>query len=227
MNGFQIALTKKDDLYDDYKRARSVVFIIRRIWFVSIKSAILQQKGAVCRIMKRKYTPTENLKNYIAESLMLLMRKKGFADITIGEISARAGVNRSSYYRNFNSKEDIVKYYFNKIIFEHLETVKNMREIPLKCYLEKMFSHFYHCKNELLLIYKNKLSYLILDALNETFAKARKKQSFEDRFIIYYHTGGIYNTFLLWFADEMRESPEKMAELGCNLLPKDFRPMLL
>jgi AcrR family transcriptional regulator len=158
---------------------------------------------------------------------MLLMRKKGFADITVGEISARAGVNRSSYYRNFNSKEDIVKYYYNKIIFEHLEKVKNIKEIPLKYYLEKMFSHFYQYKNELLLIYKNEVSYLILDAINETFTKVREKQLFEDRFQIYYHTGGIYNIFLLWFAGEMRESPGRMAELSCNLLPKNFRPLLL
>jgi AcrR family transcriptional regulator len=184
-------------------------------------------KGGCLPQMKRKYTPTANLKDYIAESLMLLMRKKSFSDITIGEISARAGVNRSSYYRNFNSKDDIIKYYFNNIIFEHLEKVRNIKEIPLKCYLEKMFSRFYQCKNELLSIYKNELSYLILDALNETFTKVREKQLFEDRFTIYYHTGGIYNTFLLWFANEMRESPERMAELSCNLLPKYFKPLLL
>jgi AcrR family transcriptional regulator len=177
--------------------------------------------------MKRKYTLKENLKGYIAESLMLLMREKGFAGITIGAISAKAGVNRSSYYRNFNSKEGIIIYYYSKIVFEHLEKVKNIKGIPLKCYLEKMFFHFYQYKNELLLLYKNKLSYLILDALNETFTKVREKSLFEDRFQIYYHTGGIYNTFLLWFAGEMRESPERMAELSCNLLPSNFKPLLL
>jgi hypothetical protein len=71
------------------------------------------------------------------------------------------------------------------------------------------------------------LSYLILDAHNETFIAVRKGQLFEDRFTIYYHTGGIYNTFLLWFADGMRESPERMAVLSCRLLPKNFKPMLL
>jgi hypothetical protein len=53
-----------------------------------------------------------------------------------------------------------------------------------------VLQHFYQYKNELLLIYKNKLSYLILDALNETFI-----------------------TF--------------MDELSSNLLPPNFKPLLL
>jgi AcrR family transcriptional regulator len=188
---------------------------------------ILQQKGAICRIMKRKYTPTVNLKGYIAESLLFLMRKKGFADISIGEITDKAGVNRSSYYRNFNSKEDVVKYFFNKIVFELMEKIKDRKDIALKNYLEIMFSHFYQYKKELLLIHKNRLSHIILDALNETFSKIEKKQLFEELFRIYYHTGGIYNSFLLWFADDMCQTPERMAELSIDILPKGFKPILL
>lgn len=188
---------------------------------------ILQQKGGICRKMKRKYTPAANLKDYISESLLLLMHEKGFADISIGEITDRAGVNRSSYYRHFVSKDAIIKHFYNKIIFEHIENVKNQKDIALKNYLEKMFSHFYKYKKELLLIHKNKLSHLILDALNETFTTIKKKQSFEDTFKIYYHTGGIYNSFLLWFSGYMRESPERMAELSSNTLPKGFKPLLL
>jgi AcrR family transcriptional regulator len=187
---------------------------------------ILQQKKVICRKMKRKYTPTVNLKDYISESLLFLMREKGFADISIGEITDKAGVNRSSYYRHFTSKEAIVKHFFNKIVFEHLENVKRQKDIILKNYLEKMFSHFYQYKKELLLIHKNNLSYLILDALNETFTTIKKKQLFEDKYKIYYHTGGIYNSFLLWFSDYMRESPERMAELSSNILPKNFKPLL-
>jgi AcrR family transcriptional regulator len=188
---------------------------------------ILQQKGAICRIMKRKYTPTVNLKDYISESLMLLMQKKSFADITIGEITDKAGVNRSSYYRNFNTKNELVKHYYNKIIFEHIKNIEPKKEITLKEHLRIMFSHFYQYKKELLLIYKNNLSFLILEALNETFTAIAEKYSFEERFRIYYHTGGIYNIFLLWFADDMWESPERMTELSVRILPKDFRPLLL
>jgi AcrR family transcriptional regulator len=178
-------------------------------------------------MLTRKYTPTENLKDYISESLMILMRKKDFADIAIGEITDKAGVNRSSYYRNFNSKEDIIKYYFNKIIYEHIENIKDNKNISLNAYLVIMFTHFYRYKKELLLIYKNKLFHITLEALNETFSTIKKQQAFEEKFRIYYHTGGIYNTFLLWISNEMLETPERMAELSTKILPKDFKPFLL
>lgn len=191
------------------------------------KGYILQQKRGICRIMKRKYTPTENLKDYISESLLILMRKKGFADISISEITDKAGVNRSSYYRNFDSKEEILMHFYNKIIFELMEKVKNEKNITLQNYLEMMFSYFYQYKNELLLIYKNKMSNIILDALNEAFIKIEEKQSFDDLFKIYYHTGGIYNSFLLWFSDNMCQTPKQMAKLSISILPKSFKPILL
>ena len=150
---------------------------------------IQPQKRVNCRTMKRKYTPTENLKEFISESLMILMRKKNFADITIGEITDKAGVNRSSYYRNFKSKDELIKYYFNKIIFEHMKKIRLQKDITVKDYLLKMFSHFYQYRKELLLIYKNNLSHLILETFNETFAAVAEKYTFEERIGVYYHTG--------------------------------------
>jgi AcrR family transcriptional regulator len=188
---------------------------------------ILQQRGGICRFMKRKYTPTANLKDYIAESLLFLMRKKVFTDISIGEITVKAGVNRSSYYRNFDSKDDIIKHFFNKIVFELMENIKPQNKLSLKDYLLIMFSHFYQYKKELLLIHKNRLSHLILEALNETFTKIEEKKLFEELFRIYYHTDGIYNSFILWFADDMCQTPERMTELSMGILPKGFKPMLL
>ena len=46
-------------------------------------------------------------KGLIVQSLLYLMRKKSFHEIKITEICKKAGVSRLSYYRNFESKEDI------------------------------------------------------------------------------------------------------------------------
>ena len=55
------------------------------------------------------------IKESLTEALFILMRKKPFEEITITEISKLAGVSRISFYRNFDSKEDVlVKYLFDK-----------------------------------------------------------------------------------------------------------------
>ena len=61
------------------------------------------------------------MKEYIVESLFLLMSKKAYTDITIGEITDKAGVNRSTYYHNFATKEKIVALYLSSILHEWLE----------------------------------------------------------------------------------------------------------
>lgn len=44
----------------------------------------------------------------IEEALIILMRDKDFALITISEICKKAGVSRTAYYGNYKSKEDIL-----------------------------------------------------------------------------------------------------------------------
>ena len=59
------------------------------------------------------------IKESLTEALFILMRKKPFEEITITEISKLAGVSRISFYRNFDSKEDLlVKYLFEKSMDE-------------------------------------------------------------------------------------------------------------
>ena len=50
------------------------------------------------------------LKECMSDALLKLMNEKKFSQITIHEISAEAGVNRSTWFRNFTSKEDAITY---------------------------------------------------------------------------------------------------------------------
>jgi len=161
----------------------------------------------------KKNTSTELLMGYVAQGLLVLMRKKPFADISIKEIAEKAGVNRSTYYRHFNSKEDVLRFYFGKILHEY-EAVLD-KALSYKNHLQKLLSHYLKYKKELLSIYKNDLAHIILDVLNGYFLgiSENKDISFEEKYRIYWHTGGIYNTFLLWFSSGMKESPERMSEM--------------
>ncbi|HFI0633279.1 TPA: TetR/AcrR family transcriptional regulator [Streptococcus suis] len=47
--------------------------------------------------------------DYIQEALLQLIQQKEYEKITITDIAKRAGVTRISFYRNFESKDDILK----------------------------------------------------------------------------------------------------------------------
>ena len=54
--------------------------------------------------MRIKYT-----REWTFEALHKLLEIKSFSDIKISEIIDKAGISRATFYRNFSSKEDIVK----------------------------------------------------------------------------------------------------------------------
>ena len=95
--------------------------------------------------MKRKNITTEMMKDYMVDALILLLRKQPYQSITVGQIAAKAGVNRSTYYRNFQSKEDIIKRYYCRILEQGLSRIENPDTIGMEPYLIQMFQTFYAC----------------------------------------------------------------------------------
>jgi AcrR family transcriptional regulator len=177
--------------------------------------------------MRKKNTTTDLTMDYISQSLFLIMKKKSFDDISIGEITEKAGVNRSTYYRNFKSKEDIARFYIDKILYDYKLVFNDT--MSYKNHIKKMFNHYLAYKNELLSLYKNGLSYIILDVINTSFLKIfeNKAISFEEKYRVYWNTGGIYNTFLLWLSDGMKESPEKMSEIYDKIISDNEHEFLV
>jgi len=89
-----------------------------------------------------------------------------------------------------------------------------------------MFQHYYDYKRELLLIHKAGLTRIVLDTLNETFSEIHADITKTERYATYYHTGGIYNSFLLWFEGGITETPAEMAAIVTSFFPEDFKPYL-
>lgn len=178
--------------------------------------------------MRRKNTTKQMMKVYISESLLLLMDKKSYEDISIAEIADKAGVNRSTYYRNFSSKQEIVQFYFEQIMNGYLMEYEVLTDKTLKNYLCVMFKHFYQYKAQLLAIHRNNLSHLILEVLNHFFENrpTLKQWNEKDQFRHFYHIGGIFNFFILWFSHGMKETPDELTKIAVAMFPTNAKPML-
>ena len=53
---------------------------------------------------------------HITESLLKLLKEKPMQEISISEIVDTAGVGRTSFYRNYETKEDVVKKYIVNLL---------------------------------------------------------------------------------------------------------------
>ncbi|MDO5294492.1 MAG: TetR/AcrR family transcriptional regulator [bacterium] len=166
------------------------------------------------------------MKEYIIESFLLLLQENKYEQITIGEITVKAGVNRSTYYRHFNSKDDIICAYFENLLVDYMDNAFVPDLSALEDYLLPLFTIMYKNKKELMCIHKSGHSHLLLHVFNKYFITRNNNSSNLTTLQFYYHAGGIFNINQFWFDQDMNIPPKEMAKLAVNTFPKEYLPLV-
>lgn len=157
------------------------------------------------------------VKDSITQALLKLLQTKMLDKISITEITNKAGVGRVSFYRNFESKEDILKKYTDKITDEFVKTQPFKYDSQkFKDYIIILFNHLNNHKEYCLLLSKNNLLYLIKDTFDKYFLKkaANKNEQFNQMFI----SGGLFNIFQFWLDNGFKESPQELSNMFFNFV---------
>ena len=115
--------------------------------------------------MRRKDTTQNMTKGYMSQALLLLLERQPYGQITIGEITAKAGVDRSTYYRHFTCKEDIVRFYYNALMDECSRAFRKSHCTTFDSYMRIRFKILYLHKTDLLRLHRSNLTHLLLDVM--------------------------------------------------------------
>ncbi len=148
----------------------------------------------------------------ITKSLLTLLEEKAIAHISISELCDNAGIGRASFYRNFNSKEDILKVYINQLFHGWKSDWEKNNNLPFSSAIGMIFEHFeqyrafYHLLNEQHLIYL--LKDVILDTM-DLKPDLPKDEAYAKAFVAY----SLYGWIEVWFQRGMQESAEEMKQL--------------
>lgn len=165
--------------------------------------------------MKREAMVSE----YITDALLLLMKRKDYKEISITEICGRAGVTRMSFYRNFESKEDILMRWATVTTDTFLQVSDiSYKNDSVRDYFIKLFTHMGQYKTECSLLYRAGLIHIIKSQFDRIFIMVYQGEY--DDYKSYFLSGGIYNVFLLWLINGCKESPEELAEKVEDILVK-------
>lgn len=65
--------------------------------------------------MSRTAESTQRTKEKISDAMIGLLERKSFDRITIDELVRKAGVGRNSYFRNFQTKEEVISFKLIKL----------------------------------------------------------------------------------------------------------------
>lgn len=167
--------------------------------------------------------PTQNpsalrSKKVITESLLLLMKKYSYAEITVKQILLETDISRKTFYRNFLSKDDVLNSFINTILQDYVNAIQQQQQqYSLLQTLDVIFDFCEKNKEILFILRDNRLLYLLLEKLNVLILNEHNRYISESQenhlesqllteYIIYFNIGGVWNLIVRWIENNMRDA---------------------
>lgn len=149
--------------------------------------------------------------------LFELIGEKKFEDISISEICEQGGISRQTFYRNFSTKEDIIIYYVDHLVSQHMQTVVGVMEQDV----EGFFAHLPFPKEFLRFLLDNNLMYLLRDSvlpLVDNFMKTNEYHKLlgshkYDNYLARYLADTMVSILEIWTMNGFKETPNELNKI--------------
>ena len=160
-------------------------------------------------------------KKMITDTLFELLKASTYEEITVTEIIQNSGIARKTFYRNFESKDDILKTYLRGLINDYAAEWNERRLDSVAVIFEFVEDY----KDTLLTLSRNNLLPLLLICLNEYLPAAHSKASGDEdiyrhffgeldpKYLLAFNIGAIWNTLFVWIKGGMKEPVYEIKEL--------------
>ena len=159
--------------------------------------------------MTKKQEANAFVRECITTALIQMLETHSYEDISITELVKKAGVGRVSFYRNFDSKDDVLRKHLGTLLEEWRKQYEGVKDYNL---VQAIFEHYYKNRELCILLYKRGLSHISLESVKEACG-AKPEQpnvvAYTSAFIAF----GLYGWIEEWFKRGMQETPEEMAQL--------------
>lgn len=165
-------------------------------------------------------TAPSYVKEKITKSLLSLMEKEIYREITVLEIVQNAQVGRASFYRNYTDKDDVIRQHINWLIEDWK---KDFDENHKTDFAVSLWDHFYVNKEFYLLIYRSNLSYLLYECIKKQCGLNVKQENIHS-YITSWYAGGIFGWIDEWITRGMNEPPTEMIRLYKEFEQKNITP---
>lgn len=175
--------------------------------------------------MKRTSNPSSILsKEQMAASLAALMNTYPYKDITISQITSEAGISRATFYRNFQTKDEVLSYSIYLISKDFFSYILKKEEIVLEDNLLFLLKHCKKHSDFFLRLRDNQLLYLLLKEWTRYLPLLHKKKDGKIknfpknlpekqlRYLLTFNVGGFFNLILNWIENGMTDAPEEIID---------------
>lgn len=162
----------------------------------------------------------------ITQALLKLMEKKDFSKIQIKELCEEAQVSRQTFYSLYDSKEQIIELYFDKMFTEFKTELVNREMLSLSIVCSSAIVYFMENSEFMELLVKNKLDYVMnrkleqyLLEFSEIVNVARPKNH---EYAIAFLSGALVGIIRKYIENDAFKNPKVVSELIEQILTGQY-----
>lgn len=172
----------------------------------------------------------ERSKQYLKEALLILLLNHPYEKITVGQIAKKAGVNRSTFYTSYHSKDSLLKETVHDALDKihgalyadrHLEENRVIDLHTIHPSFIRLFDGIYEARGYYKAILQTQFKYEFIEAIyNEllSFGKKHLKYEFSGEVSLIdtevhmeYSMSALVGVILYWIRTSFQESPAEIA----------------
>ena len=152
------------------------------------------------------------VKKQITATLIDLLKKKSLSEISISELTDKAGIGRVSFYRNYQSKEDILKEESNRLIKEWGNLYESNPESAPETLFPSLFDFYREHREFYTTLYNAGMSSIMMETIVGTIQITPDMKNLE-AYMKSFWTYGIYGWLLEWIKRGMPERGKELSAL--------------
>lgn len=160
------------------------------------------------------------------KALFQLMQQQNFSELSITDIANQAGISRMAFYRNYQSKEDILNKFIQKEYTRFIAEITAHQLHGLNQLLEVYLNYFKTHPEVLSAIVNASIEGFALTKQNDyilDFFKTRFKQQAPSPLAIAYYSGAIFASLLYWRQTNYQHSAAELAAYLAEKIKNDLQ----